>query len=513
MKYFLYARKSTDEEDRQVLSIESQITELREFALKENLIIAKEFIESKTAKSPGRPVFNEMIALMETSNEKVGILAWHPDRLARNSIDGGKIIYLVDTGKIESLKFLTFWFDNTPQGKFMLNIAFGQSKYYVDSLSENVKRGIRQKLRRGEWPGLAPPGYLNDLRTHTIVQDPTRSRIIKKLFLAYATGKHSLRYLQKLSLSFGLVSRYGNKPIAVSKIQKMLKNPFYYGVFIHKGEMYQGSHEPIISKQLFDKVQRVMKERGKPRKAKVKLAFAFRGTFNCGECGRSITAEKKTKKSGRTYTYYRCTKKNVVCNQKYLEEQPFVEQLNELFQKVALNDDLKDKFLREWQKDYKKAQSEKPSAQNLKLELKKLEEKQMRLLDAYLDQAISEEEYTKAKEKIINFKIDLKEKIKDFGRKGNNWLEPFKEWILSAHQAVRYANTENLEEKRSFLQKIGSNFRLTGQKVACQLEKSWQISATKSQIPEWLGRRDSNPRVTGPEPVALPLGHAPTLSF
>ncbi|MDX9971035.1 MAG: recombinase family protein [Candidatus Gracilibacteria bacterium] len=319
------------------------------------------------------------------------------------------------------------------------------------------------------------------------MQDPTRSKIIKKLFLAYATSKYSLKYLQKLSLFLGLVSRYEKKPLAVSKIQKMLKNPFYYGVFIHKGEMYQGSHEPIISKQLFDKVQEAMKQRGKPRKAKEMLAFAFRGTFTCGECGRSITAEKKTKKSGRTYTYYRCAKKNVVCSQKYLEEQPLIEQLNELFQKVALNTDLKDKFLREWEKDYKKAQSEKPSAQNFKLELKKLEEKQMRLLDAYLDQTISETEYTKAKEKIINSKIDIKEKL-NFGRKGNNWLEPFREWILSAHQAIRKADTENLEEKRKFLQKIGSNFRLTGQKVACQLEKSLQISTTKSQFPNWLGR-------------------------
>ena len=248
-----------------------------------------------------------------------------------------------------------------------------------------------------------------------------------------------------------------------------------------------------------------MQQRGKPRKAKVKLAFAFRGTFNCGECGRTITAEKKTKKSGRTYTYYRCTKKNVVCHQKYLEEQPLVEQLNELFQKVALNDDLKDKFLKKWQEDFKKAQFEKPSAQNLKAELKTLEEKQMRLLDAYLDQTISDEEYTKAKEKIINSKIDLKEEIKDFGRKENNWLEPFKEWILSAHQAVRKADTENLEEKRMFLQKIGSNFRLMGQKVACQLEKSWQISTTKSRFPNWLGWRDSNPRSWDQNPLPYHL--------
>ncbi|PIX81268.1 MAG: hypothetical protein COZ34_04185, partial [Candidatus Pacebacteria bacterium CG_4_10_14_3_um_filter_34_15] len=140
MKYFLYARKSTDEDDRQVLSIEAQVTELHEFARKENLEVIKEFVESKTAKAPGRPIFNSMIKEIESLGN-VGILAWHPDRLARNSIDGGKIIYLVDKEQITSLKFPTFWFDSTPQGKFMLNIAFGQSKYYIDNLSENIKRG------------------------------------------------------------------------------------------------------------------------------------------------------------------------------------------------------------------------------------------------------------------------------------------------------------------------------------------------------------------------------------
>ena len=156
-KYFLYARKSTDEPDRQILSIEAQITELKEFAERKNLNIVKEFVESQTAKIPGRPIFNEMIKRIE-NGEANGILAWHPDRLARNSIDGGRIIYLIDTEKIVALKFPTFWFDPTPQGKFMLNIAFGQSKYYIDNLSENVKRGLRQKVRRGEYPGVAPTG-------------------------------------------------------------------------------------------------------------------------------------------------------------------------------------------------------------------------------------------------------------------------------------------------------------------------------------------------------------------
>ncbi|MFA6918412.1 MAG: recombinase family protein, partial [Candidatus Gracilibacteria bacterium] len=138
-KFFLYARKSTDVEDKQVLSIEAQITELREFAKRENLDVAEEFIEKQSAKIPGRSIFNNMLDRIE-KDEANGIISWHPDRLARNSVDGGKIIYLLDCGHLEALKFPQFWFESTPQGKFMLNIAFGQSKYYVDSLSENTKR-------------------------------------------------------------------------------------------------------------------------------------------------------------------------------------------------------------------------------------------------------------------------------------------------------------------------------------------------------------------------------------
>ena len=154
-KFFLYARKSTDVEDKQVLSIDAQLTELREFARREDICILEELIEKQSAKIPGRPIFNSMIERIE-KGESSGILAWNPDRLARNSIDGGRIIYLIDIGKIRSLKFPTFWFEPTPQCKFMLSISFGQSKYYVDSLSENTKRGLRQKVRRVEYPGPAP---------------------------------------------------------------------------------------------------------------------------------------------------------------------------------------------------------------------------------------------------------------------------------------------------------------------------------------------------------------------
>ena len=142
-KFFLYARKSTDVEDKQVLSIDAQLTELRVYARDNGLEISAEVVEKQSAKYPGRPLFNKMIDEIEKNGGN--ILAWNPDRLARNSVDGGRIIYLLDTGKLASLKFPTFWCDSTSQGKFMLNMAFGQSKYYVDSLSENTKRGLRQK--------------------------------------------------------------------------------------------------------------------------------------------------------------------------------------------------------------------------------------------------------------------------------------------------------------------------------------------------------------------------------
>lgn len=170
IKYFIYCRKSSEDEERQVLSIEAQLAELREFAKQNGLFVVREYIESKTAKEPGREIFNQMLSEIEKGNAE-GILAWNPDRLARNSVDGGRVIYLVDTEKIKSLKFPTFWFEPTPQGKFMLSVAFGQAKYYTDNLRENILRGIRQKIRRGELSAKAPLGYFNEPRLRTIEPD------------------------------------------------------------------------------------------------------------------------------------------------------------------------------------------------------------------------------------------------------------------------------------------------------------------------------------------------------
>ena len=218
-KYIAHCRKSRDEADKQVLSIEAQIAELKEFAKREHLEIVEFIEEAKTAKMPGREKFSEVIKKLEKGFAN-GILAWHPDRLARNSMDGGKIVYLLDTGKLVDLKFPTFWFDNTPQGKFMLSIAFGQSKYYIDNLSENVKRGLRQKLRNGVWPAKAPYGYLNNPKTRGINVDSEKSKAIKRAFETFAEGSHTFTDIAKYLHRFDLKRKNG-KPLHINEIRQI----------------------------------------------------------------------------------------------------------------------------------------------------------------------------------------------------------------------------------------------------------------------------------------------------
>src|SRR5215471_6653611 len=182
MRYFMYCRKSSEAEDRQVASIESQLSTLRRtFGQNTSTKIVGVYEEAFSAKAPGRPRFDEMIARLEAGDAD-GIIAWAPDRLARNSIDGGQIIYMLDCRKIKDLKFATYTFENNSQGKFMLQIMFGQSKYYSDALSDNVKRGNRTKIEKGWRPNQAPLGYLNDPVTKTIIKDPERFHRIREMF-------------------------------------------------------------------------------------------------------------------------------------------------------------------------------------------------------------------------------------------------------------------------------------------------------------------------------------------
>jgi site-specific DNA recombinase len=477
---FLYARKSTDVEDKQIMSIEAQLTELRQFAVREGLSIVEELIEKQSAKTPGRPIFNAMLARIE-KGEAEGVLAWHPDRLARNSIDGGQVIYLLDTGKLKILRFPTFRFESDPQGKFMLSIMFGQSKYYVDSLSENTKRGLREKLRRGEYPSKAPIGYLNDYRTKKIIIDRRRATVVKEAFELYATGTATLDRVRAFFAERGLVTANGH-PFIRAYVSSLLSNPFYYGHFRYGGEIYEGCHEAIISKALFDKVDAIMVRRWRysPLTHKT-VPKPFLGLLHCATCGGAITAEVQ-----KGHTYYRCTKKGRLsgwCEQPYIREEALDAQLSDLLKSFNLRKDWADKMLGLLTSEKEQVASQASALVARKgAEIAKIKSRLQKLLDTFLDDLIDRAAFTAEKARLMSEKRTLEEQKAAHVTGRSNWLEPFQNWILTAKNAGEIAVSGSLSDKKALASKIfGSNLVLDCKKARGSAVKPWSLLTEKHQ--------------------------------
>jgi len=494
-KFFLYARKSSEAEERQAMSIEAQLHELTELANKENLVITETFIESRSAKTPGRIEFAKMIEKIHASKEAIGILAWHPDRLARNSIDGGQIIYLVDTQKIAALRFPTFWFEPTPQGLFMLQVAFGQSKYYSDNLSENIKRGFRQKIRRGEFlSGKAPAGYTNNPKIRNIEIEPLKAKVMQKFFADFSQGLYNLETARHHLSDLGIVCSNGNT-LTPYMVYRLLTNKTYIGQIECKGEVYEGNFQPLIDKTTFETVQKRLKERARPRKTKTMHDFPFRGMFKCGECGGQITAQF-AKGNGGTYRYYRCSKKFGTCKQGYLREDLLLAQLKEEFQKIAIPDDWAENMLKQielWQKE-EQVQT-KSFTKDIDVQSKQLDVQMDKLVTGYLEGDIEKENYLKKKDQLLKQKSDLKLKSSDFGKNGKSWVEPLREWVKTLHYAGKIgSSTADLSEYKVFSEKVGSNRLLQDKKIGFDwlppfdwLAKHKGLAAKKTKSPDKAG--------------------------
>ena len=302
MKYFLYARKSTDVEDKQVLSIEAQLVELHSLAKRDKLEIVEEFIEKRSAKTPGRPIFEEMLSRIERGDAR-GVVCWKIDRLSRNPVDSGRISWLLQRGVIQQIQT----HDRTylPQDNVLImSVEFGMANEYIRQLSVNAARGLRQKARNGHYPSIAPIGYLNDLRTKTIVADRKKSKIVRAAFELYAQNGSRLEDISRFLFEHGVHTRptkrwsdSGSRPLKKDQAKLILTNSFYYGHFRYAGEMYEGKHTPIIAKELFDKVQKSFGVAWQGAKVKEKSAGTLRSAQMRGvrllHHGRSADEEKR----------------------------------------------------------------------------------------------------------------------------------------------------------------------------------------------------------------------------
>ena len=384
----------------------------------------------------------------------------------------------------------------------MLQVAFGQSKYYSDNLSENVKRGIRQKLRRGEWPSRAPFGYLNNPKTRNLEIDPIKSRAVKKAFEDFATSQYTLQSLSQRLSFYGVVSGSG-KPLCKATLQRMLTNKAYLGLIEYEKETHEGCFPKIIDLATFEAVQKILKSRARPRKRKESHNFPLTGLLTCGECGAAITAQY-VHGCGGTYRYCRCTKRLGPCSQKYLQEKQLAEQIKEQLQKVAISDEWHEQGLariEKWKEEFKNNNAF--FAQNLENKMQDTELKLNKLVDSYLEGTIEKETYLLKKEELIKIKTDLFSEKSDFGRKGISWIEPLQEFWKSAHQAKKLAVSNDLYEIKSFVAKNGTNRRLVDRKVAWLRKNPFPILAEKNESLTLSGWRDLNSQSPGPKPSAL----------
>ena len=345
-RYCLYARKSSESEERQVLSIDSQIKEMLQLAEREGLEIVSMKRESHSAKETGqRPVFNEIVEEIASSKYNC-ILTWAPDRISRNAGDLGKIVDLMDAGKLLQIRTFGQTFSNNPNEKFLLMILGSQAKLENDNRGINVKRGLRSRVESGLWPGMAPLGYLNQKlmdKKCQIIVDPDRAHVIKQMFekVAYEgwSGRKVYNWL-KFDLNF---YTRGNKPLTLSGVYRIFNMTIYYGPFEYpkkSDNWYQGSHEPIITKELFDKAQDRLK---RDKIVRENREYAFTKLFTCGLCESGITAQEKYKelKDGTTakYIYYSCSKsKDRNCKNKYIREEELIDELLKVIDDVNIND-------------------------------------------------------------------------------------------------------------------------------------------------------------------------------
>lgn len=347
IRYVLYARKSTESEERQVLSIDSQVKEMLQLAERDNLDIVEIRRESHSAKESGqRPVYREILEDIRGGRFN-GILTWAPDRLSRNAGDLGSVVDLMDQQLLMEIRTYGQTFKNSPNEKFLLMILCSQAKLENDNKSINVKRGLRTRVEMGLWPGPPPTGYMKekrmDRKCETLI-DPERAPVIKKMFEKVAYEHWSGRKIYNwLKFDLNFKSAAGKKNLSLGNIYRLLDNTFYYGVFEYprkSGNWYTGKHKPIITKELFDLVQRQIKSQILRVEGK---EFAFTKMMTCRLCGSGISADEKFKKKRgggvHRYVYYGCTKaRGADCKCGYTEEKEILKQFEELIDKINLNE-------------------------------------------------------------------------------------------------------------------------------------------------------------------------------
>jgi len=485
-KYFLYARKSTENEDKQVQSINDQVSRLSDHAIKDGLKIVRYFKEDKSAKEPYiRPVFEEMIKGIENGYADA-ILVWQIDRLSRNPIDSGRIQYMLQKEKIKCIQTINKLYlpeDNA----ILLSVEASQANEQIRKLSRDVKRGMESKRQKGQFPHKAGMGYIN--KDKEIVPDTENGRFdtLRRLCELFLTGKYSVAKLvdvanNKYGFRTRKTKRNGGKKLSKSRLYEMFSNPFYKGCYTSNGKTYKLNHMPMISEEEFDIIQDILGGKNKPRRKS--HDFSYRGPIICGECGCMITAEEKIKRIKSTgksisYIYYHCTGRRGNCSQnKCIREDKLVELITAEVSKFTILPQFRDWALEVLRESHADEVSERKILfNNLEKSYKEAENKINNLIDMRASDEITKDEFDRKKEEYTAEKARIKENIDNYDHRVDQWFELTErafDFISCARDAFQ---TGDLSTKKAILTALGQKIILLDGKI--QIEpQDWLIPIT-----------------------------------
>lgn len=483
----LYARVSSKEQEQEGYSIPAQLKLLKEYAQKHNLIVVKEFTDVETAKKAGRTSFNEMVGFLKKNPSIKIVLCEKTDRLYRNFKDYVIIddldleIHLVKESEVLSK-------NSKSHQKFIHEIKLVMAKNYIDNLSEETKKGLLQKAETGTYPSYAPLGYRNNKQTKLIDVDEQRAPIVQKMFRLYATGDYSLRQIENILYDEGLRTLKG-KRVSKSNIEKILKNPFYYGDFIWNGKLYKGNHPSLVSKQLFDMVQEAFKQHNRPKQTK--RDFAFVGLLTCGKCGCDITAEIKKGK----YVYYHCTFSKGRCENTYIREDRLAEKLGEIVKNIQIDNQILEwiiEALKESHKDEKEYHDR--QIQTLNTQYKILQNRIDKMYDDKVDGKISEDFWLEKYNQYRQEQEDIELALEKHKNANINYIDEGIKILELSQRAHSLYLKQNFREKAKLIRILTSNCTLLNATPYPTYRKPFDLLAKGLSRSNWLPREDSNLR-------------------
>lgn len=493
-KYFIYLRKSTDETDRQIQSIEDQKKELARIAKAYQLKVVGIYQENISAKRPGRSEFNRMLQDIRKGKAN-GILCWKINRLTRNPIDSGEIQYMLQEGILRSI-WTTEREHKTGDNVLMMTVEAGMATQYILDLSKDVQRGLRSKAEKGWCPTRAPIGYKNDKGgdqgSKVIHVDEEKFPLVRKMWDLMLTGEYSVSKIVDIANEeLGLRTSSRKRELWISQRHgyKIFSNPFYYGDFLYSGTLYKGQHQPMVTLAEFEKVQVLLGLRVKPQTRHQSLPY--RGTMRCGECGCYITTSIKTKlvkslSKEQSYLYHHCThrKKELKCSQKPISHGKLNEQITEKLENLSIPMSFLDLTLEIIRRESGfETEVQEKSLKNQKSALTQCEKRIQNLIETYISpensdrELLTEEELKEQKTLLMKEKTSLEGKLSEMKQSTTNYLELTEETFRFAIYAKHQFITGGYIEKTRILANLGWNCTLKDGELAIGLKKCFRVLA------------------------------------